>query len=108
LFDVFQNKSYYIPLYSYYIPYIMELTMQSRLALSLQRFACICLPSAGIKGVFHILVQILFLIQSVSLCLFTGELRPLILRVINEQCLLISVILLLCCEFSYLLLTILE
>lgn len=35
-----------------------------------------------------------FLIQSVNLCLFIGDLRPLIFRITNEQCLLISIILL--------------
>lgn len=35
-----------------------------------------------------------FLIQSISLCLFTGELRPLIVRLAIERCILILVILL--------------
>jgi hypothetical protein len=34
--------------------------------------------------------------HSVNLCLFIGKLRPLMLRVINERCLLILVILLWC------------
>lgn len=47
LLACFEIESHYVMLT------VLELTMQTRVALNLQRFACLCLLSAGNKGMCH-------------------------------------------------------
>jgi hypothetical protein len=40
---------------------VLELALQTRLASNSQNFACLCIPSTGIKGMYHHCLTVIFI-----------------------------------------------